>query len=192
MKARFALLAAMCSALVLGACGNPTNLQANLSTSTDSLTVWALSGTPPSYPSGVSLVGRQVVRVDGSASFDVALDIDANGRAVIYPVKLVVSTPGGGRPVGLQKVTGIFDSVTVAPKTGFETDSALVMAPGEVVTIQSPHNLSQDICQFAISPYLYAKIVADSVNLASRTIFVRVGFDPNCGFRSLADGVPTS
>lgn len=192
MKARFALLAAMCSALVLSACGNPTNLQANLSTSTDSLTVWALSGTPPSYPSGVSLVGRQVVRVDGSASFDVALDIDANGNAVIYPVKLVVSTPGGGRPVGLQKVAGIFDSVIVAPKTGFETDSALVMAPGEVVTIQSPHSGSQDICQFAISPYLYAKIVADSVNLASRTVFVRVGFDPNCGFRSLAAGVPTS
>jgi hypothetical protein len=192
MKARFALLAAICSALVLSACGNPTNLRANLSTSTDSLTVWALSGTPPSYPSGVSLVGRQVVRVDGSASFDVALDIDASGHAVIYPVKLVVSTPGGGRPVGLQKVPGIFDSVTVAPKTGFETDSALVMAPGEVVTIQSPHNGSQDICQFAISPYLYAKIVADSVNLASRTVFVRVGFDPNCGFRSLGVGVPTS
>ena len=192
MKARLALLAAMCSALVLSACGNPTNLQANLSTSTDSLTVWALSGTPPSYPSGVSLVGRQVVRVDGSASFDVALDIDANGNAVIYPVKLVVSTPGGGRTVGLQRVTGIFDSVTVAPKTGFETDSALVMAPGEVVTIQSPHNGSQDICQFAISPYLYAKIVADSVNLASRTVFVRVVFDPNCGFRSLGVGVPTS
>lgn len=192
MKARLALLAAMCSALVLSACGNPTNLQANLSTSTDSLTVWALSGTPPSYPSGVSLVGRQVVRVDGSASFDVALDIDANGNAVIYPVRLVVSTPGGGRPVGLQKVAGIFDSVTAAPKTGFETDSALVMAPGEVVTIQSPHNGSQDICQFAISPYLYAKIVADSVNLASRTVFIRVGFDPNCGFSSLAVGVPTS
>ena len=192
MKGRLALLAAMCSAFVLSACSDPTNLQANLSTSTDSLTVWALSGTPPSYPSGVSLVGRQVVRVDGSASFDIALDIDTNGNAVIYPVRLVVSTPGGGRSVGLQKVAGIFDSVTAAPKTGFETDSALVMAPGEVVTIQSPHNGSQDICQFAISPYLYAKIVADSVNLASRTVFVRVAFDPNCGFRSLTDGVPTS
>ena len=193
MKVRLAILAAMCSAFVLSACGGPTNLRANLSTSTDSLTVWALSGTPPSYPSGVSLVGRQVVRVDGFAGFDFALDINADGNAVIYPVKLVVSTPGGARPVGLQKVTGIFDSVTVAPKTGFETDSALVMTPGEVVAIQSPHNGSGDICQFAISPFLYAKVAVDSVNLASRTIFVRVGFDPNCGFRSLIAGVvPTS
>lgn len=192
MKARLALLAAMCSASVLSACGDPTNLQANLPTSTDSLTVWALSGTPPSYPSGVSLVGMQVVRVDGFASFDVALDIDANGNAVIYPVRLVVSTPGGGRPVGVQKVAGLFESVTEAPKTGFEADSALVMAPGDVVVVQTPQNLSGEICQFAISPFIYAKIVADSVNLASRTIFVRVVFDPNCGFRSLADGVPTS
>jgi hypothetical protein len=192
MKARLALLAAMCSALVLSACSDPTNLQANLSTSTDSLTVWALSGTPPSYPSGVSLVGRQVVRVDGFASFDVALDINPDGNAVLYPVKLVVSTPGGTRPVGLQRVPGIFDSVTAAPKTGFEVDSALVLTPGEVVTIQSPQNGTGEICQFAISPYIYAKIVADSVDLAARTIFVRVAFDPNCGFRSLAAGVPTS
>jgi hypothetical protein len=138
------------------------------------------------------LAGRQVVRVDGFASFDVALDINADGNAVIYPVRLVVSTPGGGRPVGVQKVAGIFDSVSAAPKTGFEADSGLVMAPGQVVVIQSPQNLSGEICQFAISPFLYAKIVADSVNLASRTIFVRVGFDPNCGFSSLANGVPTS
>jgi hypothetical protein len=192
MKARLALLAAMCSATVLSACGNPANLQASLLNSTDSLTVWALSGTPPSYPSGVSLAGRQVVRVDGSASFDVALDIDASGNAVIYPVKLIVSTPGGGRPVGLQKVAGIFDSVTTAPSTGFETDSALVMTPGQVVAIQSPHNASGDLCQFAISPNLYAKIAVDSINLASRILFIRVGFDPNCGFRSLVAGIPTS
>jgi hypothetical protein len=192
MKARLALLAAMCSAIVLSACGNPANLQANLLNSTDTLTVWALSGTPPSYPSGVSLVGRQVVRVDGFASFDVALDIDANGNAVIYPVKLIVSTPGGGRPVGLQRVAGIFDSVTTAPSTGFQTDSALVLTPGQVVAIEAPHNGSGDLCQYAISPNLYAKIGVDSINLASRTLFIRVGFDPNCGFRSLVDGIPTS
>ncbi|MGI8402783.1 MAG: hypothetical protein ACR2NS_14445 [Gemmatimonadaceae bacterium] len=192
MKARLAVLATMCVALALSACKGPTSLKARLSTSTDSLTVYALSGTPPSYPSGVSLTGRQVVRVDGFASFDIALDIDGNGNAVIYPVKLVVSTPGGARPVGLQVVGGGFESVTTAPATGFERDSALVVTTGQVVAIQSPHNVSGDICQYAISPYLYAKIAVDSVNLASRTLFVRVGFDPNCGFRSFVDGVPTS
>jgi hypothetical protein len=191
MKARLALLAAMSVVVGLSACGDPTNVQANLTTSVDSLFVYALSGTPPTYPSGLSLVARQPVRVDGFASFDVALDIDAAGKPIIYPVKLVVASPGGSRPVGMTKVQGTFEQVVEAPKSGFEADSALSMAPGEVVVVQSAHNASGDLCQFSINPNIYAKIVVDSVNLASRTLFLRFGVDPNCGFRSFAAGIPT-
>lgn len=175
----------------LNACGNPTNLKASLPTSVDSLSVFALSGTPPTYPSGIALLARQAVRVDGFASFDVALDIDAAGNAVIYPVKLVVSSPGGSRQVALLKVAGTFDSVADAPKTGYETDSSLVMTPGQVVVVQSPHNTSGDLCQFTLSPNIYAKIAVDSINVASRTLFLRLGVDPNCGFRSFVTGIPT-
>jgi hypothetical protein len=191
MKARLALLAAMSVVVGLNACGNPANLKANLITSVDSLFVYALSGTPPTYPSGLSLIARQAVRVDGFASFDVALDIDAAGKAVIYPVKLVVRSAGGSRPVSIIKVQGTFDQVVTAPSTGFEADSSLSMAPGEVVVIQSAHNASGDLCQFAINSNIYAKIVVDSVKLASRTLFLRLGLDPNCGFRSFAAGIPT-
>ena len=75
----------------LNACGDPTSLQASLPTTVDTLSVFALSGTPPTYPSGISILARQTVRVDASALFDVALDINAAGNPVIYPVKLVVS-----------------------------------------------------------------------------------------------------
>lgn len=192
MKARLALIATMCVVTVLNACGDVASLKATIPTFTDTLSLWALSGTPPSYPSAISIAARQIVRVDGFASFDVALDINANGKAVVYPVKLVVASPGGSRPVGLQKVSGTFEQVLEAPQAGFETDSSLVMAPGEVVVVQSPHNSSGDICQFAISPNLYAKMAVDSVNLATRVIYLRMGFDPNCGFRSFATGIPTS
>ena len=191
MKARLALLATMCVATALSACGDVASLQANLPTTVDTLAVWALSGTPPEFPSGVSIVARQPVLVDGFAGFDVAFDIDNSGNAVIYPIALTVSTPGGSRPVGLQKVPGTFETVTEAPTTGFEIDSGLVVAPGEVVVVQTPHNGSGDVCQFTISPNLYAKFTVDSVNLASRMLFLRMGFDPNCGFRSFADGIPT-
>jgi hypothetical protein len=30
------------------------------------------------------------------------------------------------------------------------------------------------------------------VSLASRTVYLRLGLDPNCGFRSFAEGIPTS
>ena len=87
---------------------------------------------------------------------------------------------------------GVFDSLHVAPTDGYEADSALVLAPGEVVVVQSPHNSSGDLCVFAINPNIFAKIAVDSVNLASRTLYLRLGLDPNCGFRSFADGIPTS
>jgi hypothetical protein len=192
MKVRLVLLATICVAAVLNACGDPTNIKAQLPTFVDSLSLWALSGTPPTYPSGISIPGRQVIRVDASASFDVALDINTAGEPVIYPVRLVVSTPGGGRPVGLQKVAGTFEQVTAAPTTGFETDSALVLSFGQTVVVQTPHNLGSELCQFAISPNLYAKITVDSVNLASRVLYFRMVTDPNCGFRSFAAGIPTS
>jgi hypothetical protein len=192
MKARLVLVATICVAAVLNACGDPTNIKAQLPTFVDTLSVWALSGSPPSYPSGVSIPGRQIVNVSAAASFDVALDINAAGQPVIYPVRLVVSTPGGGRPVGLQKVPGTFETVTAAPRTGYETDSALVVAPGETVVVEAPHNAAQEVCQFAISPNLYAKIAIDSVNLASRILYFRLATDPNCGFRSFANGIPTS
>jgi hypothetical protein len=190
MKARLALVAAMSVVVGLNACGNPNSLKANLITSVDSLFVYALSGTPPTYPSGISLLARQSVRVDGFAGFDVALDIDAAGKPVIFPVKLVVRSSGGSRPVSMIKVQGTFEQIVEAPKSGFEADSALSMAFGEVVVVQSAHNSAGDICQFAINPNIYAKIVVDSVNLASRTLFLRLGLDPNCGFRSFAAGLP--
>jgi hypothetical protein len=190
MKARLALLATISVVAVLNACGDPTNLRATIPTSVDTLSLWALSGTPPTYPSGVSIVGRQAIRVDAGAAFDVAFDINADGNPVIYPVKLIVSTPGGSRPVGLLRVPGEFDSVTVAPSTGYEADSALVLSPGEVIAIQAAHNQASDFCQFAISPNIYAKIAVDSVNLDSRILYFRLGLDPNCGFRSFAEGLP--
>jgi hypothetical protein len=192
MKARLSLLAAISAVVGLNACGDPTNLQASLPTSVDTLSVFALSGTPAAYPSGLAILQGQPVRVDGFASFDVAFDIAPSGDAILYPVKLIVAAPGTSRPVGLQKVSGLFDAITQAPNTGYERDSALVMAPGQVVVIQSPHNASGDLCQFALNPNIFAKIVVDSVNTGSRLIYFQLGVDPNCGFRSFVTGIPTS
>jgi hypothetical protein len=191
MKARLALLAAIAAVVGLNACGDPTNLQASLPTSVDTLSLFALSGTPAAYPSGLAILSRQVVRVDGSGSFDVAFDINPSGEAVIYPVKLVVAAPGTARPVGLQKVPGLFEAINDAPKTGFELDSALVMPPGQVVVVQSLHNISGDLCQFSLNPNIFAKIVVDSVDTGARLIYFKLGLDPNCGFRSFVAGIPT-
>jgi hypothetical protein len=192
MKARLAILSAMCVAVVLNACGNPASLKATSLTIVDTLSVFALSGTPPSYPSGISVLAGQAFPVDASALFDVALDIDASGNAVVYPPRLVVNPLTGSRPVGLLKIAGTFESVLEAPSTGFVTDTPVALLPGETVVMQSAHNGAGDICQYALKPYVYAKITVDSVNVATRTLYLRMGVDPNCGFRSFVSGVPTS
>jgi len=192
MKARLAFLATASVVVVLSACGDVANLKATFTTSTDTMAVYALSGTPPSYPSAIAVLARQPVRVDASALFDIALDITPAGQAIVYPLKLVVPNPSGSRPVGLQVVAGSFDAATIAPKEGYQPDTAVVLNPDETLMIQSAHNGTGDVCQFAINPNIFAKIAVDSVNLASRTLYVRLGLDPNCGFRSFSEGIPTS
>ncbi|MFL5604654.1 MAG: hypothetical protein ACJ77R_14765 [Gemmatimonadaceae bacterium] len=192
MKARLALVATMFVVAILNACGDVAGLEASRATTVDTLSVFALSGTPPIYPSGIALLARQPVTVDGFASFDIAFDIDDAGNAIVYPVKLVVASPGGARQVGLQRISDSFENVAEAPKTGFQTDSGYVARAGETVVVQSAHNFSNDLCQFAINPFIYAKVAVDSVKLDTRTIYLRLGLDSNCGFRSFATGIPTS
>jgi hypothetical protein len=183
-------LTMVASATILSACGDPQSIRAQLPTVTDVYTVFALTGTPAAYPSGINTYLRAAVRVDGNANFDVALDLDAADNVVIYPVHKVVSSITSTRTVGIRKVEGTFESVTLAPE-GSYADSAVVASPGDVVVLQSVRNGSNDACQFDISPFIYTKLLIDSVAAATRTIVVQAVLDPNCGFRSFESGIPT-
>ena len=115
MSTRKFALAVIASALGLSVCGDPQGLLASVATVSDAYTVYALSGTAATLPSGINTYLRAAVRVDGSANFDVALDLDSIGRVIVYPVQKVVSSLAGTRSVGLKKVTGPFSAVTIAP-----------------------------------------------------------------------------
>ncbi|HUQ47471.1 MAG TPA: hypothetical protein VM053_04400 [Gemmatimonadaceae bacterium] len=183
-------LAVIASALALTACGDPQGIIAQLPTITDSYQVYALTGTPASFPSGINTYVRSVVRVDGSANFDVAFDLNSTGQVLVYPVQKVVNTITGNRQVGLKKVAGAPSTITIAP-TGAYLDSTVVAVPGETIIVQAVRNGANDACQFGISPYIYTKLVIDSISLPTRSIFVGATLDPNCGFRSFEAGLPT-
>jgi len=105
-------------------------------------------------------------------------------------VQKVVSTVTSGRRVGLRRVSGNFDDITIAP-TGTYADSTIVASKGDIIIVQSIRNSSGDVCQFDISPYIYAKLKIDSIAVDTRTLVVRSLLDPNCGFRSFESGIPT-
>lgn len=178
--------------LLITGCGESSLLQANLPTARDSYTIFALTGSPVAYPSGINTFSRQAVRVDGNANFDVAFDIDASGSAVVYPARLVVSAIGGNRPVGIRKVPGTFESILSAPTGAYPDSLPVVAVAGDVIVIESARNGQGDACQFALSPFIYAKLLIESIVPATRTIVVQSVLDPNCGFRSFESGIPAN
>ena len=190
MTPRKFALALVASASILTACDDPDLLRASLPTVQDVYTVFALTGTPAQYPSGINTYVRAAVRVDGNANFDVAFDLDPQGRAIIYPVQKVVSSLSSTRRVGLRRVTGEFDDITIAP-SGTYADSTIVASAGDIIVVQAQRNGAGDACQFDISPYIYTKMLVDSIATDTRTVIVQTVLDPNCGFRSFETGIPS-
>lgn len=174
--------------LALGACEDPLRLKAQFRTTTDTLVAYALTGTPVSHPNAIVTRNAQLVRADGSFLFDLAFELDAAGRVLLAPVRLVAGTLNESRRVGLLHSDSAFAALLRAPNEGYRYDSLFVAEPGETVVIQArPVSCIQEL-----SPYIYSKLVVDSVDVARRSIFFRFTADPNCGFRSFADGIPAN
>ena len=167
------------------ACGEPMRLPAQAAVFGDTLTVYALTGTDISYPTALNVGQLIVVRASGVFDYEVAFDIDAAGKTVIYPVALLAAQEAGVRRVGLQKVDSTFATLTMAPRSGYRYDEPVVVDPGEVVAIEA-----QVSCPYPYPQLIYSKLVVDSVKVAERAIYIRAVTDPSCGFRSFLPGLP--
>lgn len=192
MNLRLFCLGALCAVVSVSACSYPIHITANSVTIVDTASVYALSGSLPSLPNGLDIFTRQSVRVDGFGAFDIAFDIVSPTQVRVIPVRLVVSSPNGVRIVGLAHSPGVFEQLINAPSGGYQTDSSLVLSIGDLMVIQTTRALSGEYCQFAISPYIYAKLAILSIDVSSRLITFEMGMDPNCGFRSFQPGIPTA
>ncbi len=187
-RARLSLLCLAVAGLTgVAACSDPFALTASSEVNTDTLAVFAITGTPLGFPAALNTTLRTLVRVDPTFDFDIAFDIDTQGHTVLIPVRLVGGTATSTRQVGLQKLAVPFDEMTLAPTTGYVYDSTRVLNDGEAVVIQA----QSDQCTLFASTFLYSKLAIDSVNVARREIFFRLVHDPDCSFRSLAPGIPT-
>ena len=189
LRLRAAAVAAAALVAGVAACRDPLRNEAQFPVVEATLAPVALTGTGPGAPSALvlrgppTLIAPDAVGLSG-LEFDLAVDIDASGRAVFYPASLVDRR--AFRRVGMRRVTQSYDSLSRAPRGTYVADSAFALAPGEVIAVQVPI----DACAYAASPYFFSKIVVDEVRVASRTVVVRATTDPNCGFRSLVAGIP--
>src|SRR3989442_11650399 len=104
------LLLFACAAVAAAACGDSTGLQAFRTNVVDTVSLYALSGTLVSKPSGYALLNGPV-RTEQDVSFAFAFDIDTAGRAELLPTGALKPGPQSGRQIS--KLA--FDSIRIAP-----------------------------------------------------------------------------
>ena len=193
MRSLSCVIVLLAAPLILGACGDIGGLPpASFPNRTDSLvSVYALTGTPVTSPSGYLIVDRRVVRTDIiNASFDFVFDIDSLGRALLFPTGAVKL----GRQSGAKPATVPFDSLRFAPSGGYQVDSAIVLSVGSVVAL---HSRSVQ-CSFDYQPVhnYFAKLLVLAIDTVpgptGRRIDLRILTDINCGYRGLEPGLPRS
>jgi hypothetical protein len=189
-----AAVAAVAGLALATGCKDTSILQPSLPVATDTLVAYALTGTPPSLPSGLSVIYRSAVRVDGTAAFDVAFDFDSLGQVIVSPVRLLVNQLSGAPPVGIQTLfTTPFDNIKSAPGGYYRPDTAIVVKPGQPFVLLTNRTTGSDACVYDPNPRIYAKVVIDSVMPATtRAIYLRMVSDPNCGYKSFAPGLPSN
>jgi hypothetical protein len=174
-------------AAVVGACDGPSTAGQTQNV-TQPFFVHALTGSPLATSNAITFPGRSVTRVDGTFNFDVAFDIDANGNVVLLAPELVGQNPAGNRLVGIKGGLGSYDNILEAPLSGYTVDSTTTLSRGQAVAVQA----QEPVCSTSTptAPYLYAKIVIDSVDLVHRGIYGRTMIGGDCGFRQLIAGYP--
>jgi hypothetical protein len=192
LPTRLTRVALVALAILAVACGDPTKPKATYANAPSTYTLYAFTGAPVNAATAISFLGGPS-RADANFAFDVAFDLDANGHALIYPVRALASDLAmlttSVKRVGLQPVSGTFDAFRVAPETGYDTLSAQTVSVGSVLAVET---LDFNTCQFSLGGQtIYAKITIDSIDAASRRLYARTVVDPNCGYRSVVpDSVP--
>ena len=180
----FALAIAL---VALVACQDVTrSIDATTDVAEDTLTVFPLRGSPLSAPTALDLFTLRTLRVgEGNALYDLAVDT-ASGAAVMYPSQLIDNEAAD---TGLLEVTSTFESITEAPSTGYQDTAAVTLSIGETVIVRA-----RNLCTggFPGRDFFYAKVQLLEFGSSSgfATARFRIRTNPNCGFRSFADGLP--
>ena len=85
-----------------------------------------------------------------------------------------------------------FDQLRIAPSTGYDTIAVKMISPGAVLAVEIRDGSSCFSYSQITSQFLYAKLVVDSINTATKKLYARTVVDANCGYFSVVpDSVPT-
>ncbi len=167
--------------LLAAACGDQL-FPASFENFEDEVVLGALIGTPPTIPSGYSITEARAVRTDLTASFDFAYVIDQAGRHLFVPIE-ALGLGGSSSNPGLLKSATAFGAIADAPSNGYVTADSLEIAVGDVLV-----GRSRVTCFLGVPQY--AKFEVMEFIATNQTVRLKVLANTNCGYRSLAPGIP--
>ncbi len=179
---------ALCSvvsahAVVAAACDTTSGLPAAAFANVeDTVSLYALDGTPLTAPSGYNIQTKTALRTDQTTGFDFAFNLTPAGQAVLLPTGALGL--GGGSGIQVQGVP--FDSVKTAPTGAFADTLPVAVDSGTVAVVHS--RASQ--CIFGAVVFYYGKVQVLAIDMVARRIDLRVLVDQNCGYRDLEPGLP--
>ncbi len=131
----------------------------------DSVSLWAVDGTPINTPSGYSM----------------SVNITPGGQAELLPTGAL----GLGKASGILVQSKAFDAITEAPSSGYQDSLAVAVDSGTVVVLRS----RPVSCVIGVVFY-YAKLQVLRVDALARRVDYNILVDLNCGYRGLEPGIP--
>jgi hypothetical protein len=147
----------------------------------DTVTIYALVGTPISAPSAYSVV-NDAVRVD-QLDFEFAYNVQGpDSQRVFLPRAALGLVSGSTANPGVQERSETFDQITEAQSNGYITDSAVAVSAGQRFMVRS-----RVICT-ALGVPQYAKL--EILTLDNKSVTFQVLVDKNCGYKGLKPGLP--
>jgi hypothetical protein len=168
------------------ACDDTGLVPAGFPNFVDTVTLYALKGTPISTPSAYDISVGTPVRTDQGQAFDFAFDIDSVGAAIILPAGAL----GLPAQAGLQMSDRAFEDINDAPYDDYVADSLFTLSVGDVFVGRS-RNTSGN-CYYLGSLPRYGKFHVVAVDIQNRTMTLETLVNVNCGYRKLEPGFPTS
>jgi hypothetical protein len=178
--------------LLLGAtawagCGDPLSLlPATTENVVDTTFLFATSLTPVTEASGYQISSKTPVRLDQVNTFDFLYDVNAIGEHYFLPLAALINTGKTTGNAGFKLATTPFDSITIAPQSDYVSSDTVFFRLGDVFYARSG---VESTCTLGI-PY-YAKFQILAIDDSAHRVKFQVLVNSNCGYRSLAVGLPT-
>jgi hypothetical protein len=184
----------LCALALVAGCGTDLTLPPATTPITQQLIhLYAIDGTPVGTPSGYSMISLGEVQTFRSNDFDFVFDLGVDStfglgtKGDTIAVLLPRGYLGFAEDGGLQWTLVGFDSVRVAPLTGYEKKKPTRIRAGDTVIAAS----RLQTCNFGFVRPRYARLNIVSIDLATRSAQILVVIDTNCGYRGLGSGIPT-